>query len=457
MVAPFALALLLHQAPPEWVVKPGDTCASIAKAVWGDARAYDRLHAANRMGPPPHTLVPGQRLALELVDAGLASARAAELSFVKPAVEARSVDAGWAPGEQGQSLYRLDEVNTQARAAAVITFDDSSALRMRENAFVVVLGPPVESSKAARAPGLELRQGEATVSLATLKGLPISTPGAQLVAQGKALWLDVDSAAATRLAAHAGSATVSAQGKAVRVAQGQGTRVKQGEPPEPPTALPKTPAWGPAPDIAIGPLVDGGVAVSMSWSLPRGTALVRIEASMQASFDAIAHLAVGTDSATLLLPPGAYVTRLAGIDGRGLLGTFSVSQPLEVVALPTTAAAPWLMPPSATAEILVDGQPVTAPIITPGRHQVRVRRQTTTRQAEVMVVLPALEISIVKRHAVVSGAIEAISNPSLALVDATGKPWPLRVEGETAQSEGLPDGAYTLRWLTYPLATAEVP
>ena len=59
------LALVLASAG-ETTIQRGDTCARVALKIYGDAKATDRIHALNELGPPPHHLARGKRLQVEI-------------------------------------------------------------------------------------------------------------------------------------------------------------------------------------------------------------------------------------------------------------------------------------------------------------------------------------------------------------------------------------------------------
>ena len=88
-LGPTPLAAQAGDGVVDYTVQSGDTCASIARRVFGEGSAYDRIHDLNpQLGPAPHSLQPGSVLRLparERVrpEALLASARHSSVSRVR--------------------------------------------------------------------------------------------------------------------------------------------------------------------------------------------------------------------------------------------------------------------------------------------------------------------------------------------------------------------------------------
>lgn len=324
------LLLLLSGVPtplPDYVVQPGDTCEKLALRFYGNAREYRQLHAYNALGPPPHHLVPGSVLHLSAP-----STPEARVTWLRPDVATRTKDTRtWAAAAKGAALYRRDEVNTRAQAAAILTFRDDSQLFLREQALVIVAGEP--NRRVSTPTGVELVSGEARVSLSALRGrLQVATPASKVEASGKEVAVSVDAEKRSRISVHAGRADVVAMGKTVRVAEGQGTRVELGKPPEAPRPLPVAPTLRADTTVFVTTAESSEVAVS--WNQGKDVTGFRLEA---ASVDSPESLFFETDvktpSSTVRVPVGRSVLRVAATDASGLWSTRSAPLVVEVVRL----------------------------------------------------------------------------------------------------------------------------
>jgi hypothetical protein len=320
-----------------YVIQPGDTCVAVARKVWGDPGAIDLLHALNPgMGPPPHRLVPGTTLLVR-------EPAVAELTFVKPSVDARAAGAtDWRPAEVGLDLHRRDEVATRNRAAAEVTFVDASRLQLRENVLVVIYGgagTALSGTTPLRKSGaVELVQGELRLSLAELRNEPLDlrTPSAQVAARSRDTSVAVDRESTSRVSVMDGLATVRAQGNAVDVPEGQGTRVALGKPPEPPRPLPEAPRWAQeGRDVRLW--IEGrGADAPLAWTPVASAASYRLELARDEGFgDRLREEGVEAAPAPAAvleaLEPGRYFARVRAIDAAGLLGRPSEPKRVDVL------------------------------------------------------------------------------------------------------------------------------
>jgi len=388
-LAAAALALSARAEPPEtWVVKPGDTCVSISRAIWGGREGLQTLHALNDLGPPPHRLVPGTVLRLR-------AGPVAQLTLVRPRVETRAPGAAeWTPAAAGLGLHARSQLTTLDRAGAEVTFADTSRLVLRENAFAIIYGPLAARPRAPDRSGqVELVQGEATVSLAALRGesARVATPGARLSAASREVVVAVDGAM-SRVSVLDGRAEVSARGRVIALAEGEGTRVEQGKAPEPARKLPAAPvlSGGRRRVLLAG---DPAREVRLAWAPVPGAARYRVEVARDERFaDRVLarELAAEAAPATVLagLEPGRVRARVRSVDVLGLVGPASSPLVLDVVALRLEQGAPvpggvrgdrevrlaLEAPPEAADLVLtVDGSPVRSPLTlsAPGLHTIR--------------------------------------------------------------------------------------
>lgn len=394
---PAAPAPDAHTGPDApYVVKPGDTCVGVAKALFpGDAHALARLHYLNpELGPLPHTLVPGMPLRAR------ADAPDARLTFVRPLVEARlSVSGAWAAAPHGKALWARNEVHTRAAARAELTFRDAAVLRMESEALVVIYGATPWTPRPPRSGTVTLVEGDLRLRLPALRdgapALALTTPGARVETAGADAHVGVDPAKTSRVSVFDGRATVAAKGAKVAVAKGWGTRVPKGKAPEKPTPLLPAPAWlAPAAGAVRVALDEPAVPLALEWSAVPGAVKYRAELARDVELnDVVADETLAASVRrldTAPLDPGRYWARVYAVDARGLRGMPSPARPVDVVHLalehglrdPASPGAPLLRGKGAVAlataglesvDVYVDGALVAPPLVVtaPGRHELR--------------------------------------------------------------------------------------
>ncbi|QRO00434.1 FecR domain-containing protein [Archangium violaceum] len=330
-----------QQAPDDdvYVVQPGDTCGSVARKVFGDATVGSaKLHALNKMGPPPHELKPGTVLRIK----GDPDAR---LTFIKPEVNSkRAGKVEWREANTGQGLWRLDSVNTLREAGAEVTFRDLTRLQMNENALVVIYGKAAQATdKVKKSGAVELLQGELNVSLAELRGEPVGVqmPAATVAARSKDIHVGVDAQQMSRVSVFDGQAEVSAQGQSVQVPKDHGTRVARGQLPEKPRPLPEAPSWAGGVRSVRLLLEDKGVDEELAWAPVKEAASYRVELARDERFNDRVHgetvqaAGEGPKSVARALGPGRYFARVRAVDAAGLLGKASAVRQVEVLRVKT--------------------------------------------------------------------------------------------------------------------------
>lgn len=342
LAAALALALALAPAPAapqeppadpgpppliDYVVKPGESCDSIAARLFGDPKRVDILHRHNDLGQPPHKLAPGQVLRLP-PPTSRAAGPDAKITSVRNQVEAYT--PGQRPAGGGEALMRGHRVRTLGSSSAEVTFNDATRVQLGEHTLVVILGDT--SSKAARSAtsaDTELLNGSLRAHLGALAGqkpqpLRLNTASGRIQIGGEAK-VSVDAQSTTRLSAYGGTSLVSAAGKDVEVPAGYGTRVDKGKPPEAPRKLPSPPAWK-APPKVIG---AKGLKVDMAADYGPGPGsgpvarwhveLARDEKFNDLVLDAGVPVKVTHFEGRELLP-GEYWLRVSGLDADLLEG-----------------------------------------------------------------------------------------------------------------------------------------
>ncbi|MCA9547017.1 MAG: LysM peptidoglycan-binding domain-containing protein, partial [Myxococcales bacterium] len=300
------LALARHPpiAVAPYTVQAGDTCASIAKARYGDAGRYDIIHQFNpQLGPTlPHHHEPGDVLQLPK---GIPSD--AWVTEVVRTVEQRAAsEATWQPAVSGTPLSVGHRVTTRDQAAAELTFQDDSTVDLLENTLLVVYGRRADESQA-RPNRARLERGTLRSRLAELRGegLALTAGTAEAELSGSAALMSVDPEGLVCVSNHAGEqvavASAAAPTQKVAVPAGQGTRVPKGQPPEPPRPLPPPPTWSAGAETALGGTGPEAV-VDLAWAGPADAGGWRLDVSRD-----------GAPVASAALPADRLGLRLTGL------------------------------------------------------------------------------------------------------------------------------------------------
>ncbi|MEM7153545.1 MAG: FecR domain-containing protein [Myxococcota bacterium] len=338
----------------EYTIQKGDSCAKIAKSVYGDRKHHEVIHQYNRwLGPTlPHHLEEGQVLVLpKSLPPALPDA---EVTAARRKVEAKPPEKPeWKKASPGLDLYRGWRVNTQERASAEITFRDYSRIELRENTLVIIYGG---SRTRARRKTTEatLDRGAMRTRLAAYAGKPkdsavtVTTPSAVAEFDGGSTLVTVDPEGTSRVANHGeGKASVRSKkgGKRVKVGSKMGSKVKKGAKPTKPKPLPPTPQWDKrAPAIFVAP--SGSGTVTGRWTPSDEAKSYRVEISRQA--DGREMVSSQTVPGTITefegkqLAPGDYYISIAAIDDDSFESPPSAPVKLSLVSVPllTPGAAP---------------------------------------------------------------------------------------------------------------------
>ena len=326
----------------DYVVKEGDTCASISKTYWGDRERYDIIHEFNpQLGPKlPHSLEPGWVLKIppEMPPD-------AWVTHVVHKVEHRAAKVDtWTPSKPGAGVAVGYRVNTHERSGAELTFKDDTAVELQANTLLVVYGRSAGTSRKKPRNQAKLERGALRSRLAELRGedeAPVEIKTASAVASfdGSAAIMSVDPGDLTCISAHDGApveVTSAGGGRPIAVKAAMGTRVARGGRPSKPKPLPRAPRWAKLGKIlAYGATAEQAV-VRASWK-PHGSAvryLVRVE---QASGALVASPTLPTTQTTARitgLPAGTYKVSVSAQDAEGYVSkpaTALTAQVAEVV------------------------------------------------------------------------------------------------------------------------------
>ncbi len=324
----------------QWTVQAGETCADVAKAMYGSAARTDLVLRYNRVsctaGAP---LATGLTLVLP---AEVTQVPTARITSVNPETRARPAGGGWSQAAPGQPLSSSSAVNTLEEGRAGIRFIDRSRVYLAANTLVVIYGTASQSQVSKSRPArVELNRGELQAGLAALRGGP-STDAVEVDVEGggrvSAASRDTvlrRKGTRTNVSVFDGKADVKSAGKSVAVPKNFGTRFVDKTPPEPPRPLPPAPAWqGPDPVLVFAP-PEGGI-VQTRWSPMPKAQSYRIELARDAAFeDLVVREQVPADVTAFRaeqLPPGRYHVRIRGIDTDDFLGIASPARQVEVVA-----------------------------------------------------------------------------------------------------------------------------
>jgi LysM repeat protein len=357
---PPSSALAADAAPTIYTVKAGDSCTSIARSFFGDARRVDLLHDANpQLGPQPHKLKPGTELTLppKVVDAP--KGPDARLAFVRNKVEVFAPTEK--PGQANDPLYRGNRVSTLDASSANVLFRDETELRLGEDTLIVILGD--QNASASRVPGdTTLVTGNLRAQLGALAGRTpraIATPAGSVNLGAGEAKIHIDDKKTTRLAVYKGTSSLTAQQKKIEVREGMGSKAEPGKPPTAPRPLPGAPTWRSVPDAILFTKAAGGDA-DLSAGYEAGEGVVAAHFHVQLARDAAFNdLAFDTRvEATIdklevqALKPGAYFARVSAIDNDDFEGPFARPLAFTVARLARRETAPH------ETEVLVEEAPL---------------------------------------------------------------------------------------------------
>lgn len=176
---------------------------------------------------------------------------AAVINWVRNSVKSkRASQIAWQSAEEGNLLYDRDAVQTLARSAAEIKFDETTSLNMGPQSLVII-------KRISRDPLLQEKRSFMVLVDGELRGmlgpsgpdsvyLEIDTPGAKLRTRSASgttnpvdFKLSVNDDQSSTIAVYKGSAEITAQGKTVVVSANQSTVVELNQTPLDPRDLPR--------------------------------------------------------------------------------------------------------------------------------------------------------------------------------------------------------------------------
>ena len=324
----------------QWTVQAGESCADVAKAMYGSAKRVDLVLRYNRV-----SCTPGAPLATDLtlvLPAEVTVVPTARITSVNPETRARPAGGGWSPAVSGQPLSSSSAVNTLEEGRAGIRFIDRSRVYLASNTLVVIYGTASQSHVSKTRPArVQLDRGELQAGLAALRGgssesdaVEVDVAGGGRVSASSRDTVLRRKGTRTNVSVFDGKAEVESAGKRVAVPRNFGTRFVDQKPPEPPRPLPPAPAWA-GPERVVVFTGAGGGTIKTSWAPIPKAQTYRIELSRDAAFeDLIAREHVQADVRAFRaeqLPPGRYHVRIRGIDTDDFLGIAAPPRTVEVV------------------------------------------------------------------------------------------------------------------------------
>ncbi len=339
----------------DYVVRPGDTCPSIARAQYGDAGRIDLIHQSNSLGRIPHQLRPGQVLQIPATATEPPRPQSdAQITFVRNLVDAYTPGQHLAHRDEGLSVGH--RVSTHTSASAEVTFSDEDQIQLGEQTLIVILsrhGGQVQHGGDAN--NTRLERGTLRAFLTQLSGTArapsaVTTPGAQVGMRPGEAQVSVDPAQTTRLAVYTGRGSIRSAGRTVNVPEGFGSRSDRGRPPGAATPLPPPPVW--VVHFPATNLVDGAVATvtgTYANGLGRGrpARVWHVQIARDARFNDLVVDAIVPSQITSLqargIDPARYLARVSAVDEDGLEGPYSAVEHFDVVAAHLTPGRPGQM------------------------------------------------------------------------------------------------------------------
>lgn len=391
-----------------YTVKAGDTCTSIAREFYGDARAYHHIHEHNDLSADGYACRPGVELRLPV----LPDQPEAQLTARAGSVRAKPPNQTWDPVDVGADLFSAWRVNTLGKSRAELGFRDSSELQMTENTLVVIFGPSKTTARRTVARRATVEKGRLKSQLAALSGqVDVETPHARATLDAGRAQVTVDEDE-SRVANHSGKpvAVTAPDGSgSVSVTAGQGTRVQRGQPPEKPRPLPSTPQWTQNFSPRALTIPGARATVRAEWKPVAAAEHYYVEVTRdRRQIDVLFSERTPASIQSLEmrgLPPGEYFVSIVAIDDDEFESIPSKLQRLTVLELGAKAShlvdaetsrimlGGVLRAPEGMACALDDGEPTEVIRLSDeGSHTVRCEGDEGTLSTGVEVVKPELRV-----------------------------------------------------------------
>ena len=344
----------------EHLVQPGDSCWSLAERYLGDGKKFKLIYKYNKLGPPPALLKPGTIVRIPAKP----EAPDALVKWLHRDVKAKApYFTKWRTAKEKMPLWRLYKVSTGDNASAGIEFENNSAIRMRENALLVIYGGSSTRSKTRKRTrrSVVIEEGEIEAGIGKLdrkqgvadatESIEIKTPGSSITVSGPSAKIGVSKNKTSTVAVYKGSASIKSRGKKVVVAEDYGTRVIKGKKPEKPRLLPIAPKWSASNKNVFFFFPDDPIHFRLQWNASMSasgyaTSKYRVSLARDREFKKpILHALIGSGITSFEardLEEGVYFARVSAIDEIDLEGKASSIAQIFVrqIALPRQTSAP---------------------------------------------------------------------------------------------------------------------
>jgi len=319
-------------AADEWVytVREGDSLWTLTQRFLTHPNLLPRLQAHNGV-TRPRQIPPGTRLRIpyEWIRSDPVPAR---VIAVRGEVRAQG-GSGVARSVQAQDLVHTGEVlTTPADGHALLEFQDGSRLVLLADSMlrVVIARAYATGTSETR---LELLRGR-TENRVVPRGsqgvrFEIFTPAGITSVRGTEYRVSAEGSEKARTEVLEGAVAVDGTGGGVTVPAGFGSVVQAGAPPSEPVQL------LPAPDLSALPARVPALPAELAVPSVPGAHAYRVQLARDAAFESIVFDVLESDARLRLpvLPSGAYVLRVRGVDALGLEGV-NAQGALELDAAP---------------------------------------------------------------------------------------------------------------------------
>ncbi|MBT8092165.1 MAG: LysM peptidoglycan-binding domain-containing protein [Gammaproteobacteria bacterium] len=330
-----------------YVVKKGDTLASLARRHLGPDAPWNINVAINPELADPDLIVPGQQINIitgyeppepEIVVEEV-EAYQALIERVSNVVEKNIARTDWSNAAEGDELFPLDAVRTLANSAAVLQFDGTSSVLINEYSQVFLRALEAQESGISRNE-IEILRGETELRLektdAPQQQIEINVAGTitrpERGSQGsnatRARMVGEDS---TQVMVYEGSSAVESAGVSVAVETGMGTTAVAGQAPAEPERLLA------APDIQALNEDLYPTDVRFAWSAVDGAAAYRLDVCKDRRCAQPVFRQINISSNELSvpsLPVGTGFWRVTAVSQSGLDGFTSLPDQIEIVDAP---------------------------------------------------------------------------------------------------------------------------
>jgi hypothetical protein len=324
------------EAVIQWGVQKGETCETIAKALYGSDKNVPLLFRYNRVRCNKGTPLP-EGLTLVLPEK-VTTVPDARLRSLNPDVRARPSGSGWAAAASGMPLFSNYNVNTLDAGRADIEFADRTRVFLAPNTLVVIYGTANQTKVSKTQPAaVEVQSGEVKAGLAALRGgdVEVAVQGGGRVTAASRDTVVQRTGKRTTVSVFDGKASVKNGGKSVEVKKNFATRFVDQAPPDPPRPVPPAPVWASGGSDGAELAPNGEGRISAAWNAVPTAAHYRFEVARDDAFrEILVREEVPGDVHSFRaekMPPGTYYLDVRVIDKDDYLGAASTPRLVRLV------------------------------------------------------------------------------------------------------------------------------